>query len=183
MTRMTGPDCVVMCNLINTYTHTHTHTHTHRHTHIRYVILRGDNSAFDQGNCAVTKPITAACLQKHVRSKHTREACRPRLYHGRPDQATRKKSHVLYHIVFSIYTKAVLLLSDPRMSRIHAPEARRKKSAKPIFPARSSLSGSLQAYFTECNWKEATQRDSCENASSRTTASLTHDEKIKHTCK
>ena len=28
MTRMTGPDCVVMCNLINIYTHTHT-THTH----------------------------------------------------------------------------------------------------------------------------------------------------------
>ena len=28
MTRMTGPDCVVMCNLVNTHTHTHTHTHT-----------------------------------------------------------------------------------------------------------------------------------------------------------
>ena len=28
MTRMTGPDCVVMCNLINTHTHTHTYTHT-----------------------------------------------------------------------------------------------------------------------------------------------------------
>ena len=28
MTRMTGPDCVVMCNLINTHTHTHTHTAT-----------------------------------------------------------------------------------------------------------------------------------------------------------
>ena len=27
MTRMTRPDCAVMCNLI--YTHTHTHTHTH----------------------------------------------------------------------------------------------------------------------------------------------------------
>ena len=26
MTRMTGPDCVVMCNLKNTNTHTHTHT-------------------------------------------------------------------------------------------------------------------------------------------------------------
>ena len=23
MTRMTGPDCVVMCNLINTYIHTY----------------------------------------------------------------------------------------------------------------------------------------------------------------
>ena len=28
MTRMTEPDCAVMCNLINTHTHTHTHTHT-----------------------------------------------------------------------------------------------------------------------------------------------------------
>ena len=27
MTRMTGPDCAVMCKLINTHTHTHTHTH------------------------------------------------------------------------------------------------------------------------------------------------------------
>ena len=26
MTRMTGPNCVVMCNKINTHTHTHTHT-------------------------------------------------------------------------------------------------------------------------------------------------------------
>ena len=25
MTRMTGPDCAVMCNLINTHTHIHTH--------------------------------------------------------------------------------------------------------------------------------------------------------------
>ena len=43
MTGMTGPDCAVMCNLINTHTHTHTHTHargyvqfnkyTHTHTH------------------------------------------------------------------------------------------------------------------------------------------------------
>ena len=27
MTRMTGPDCAVMCNLINTHTHIHTHKH------------------------------------------------------------------------------------------------------------------------------------------------------------
>ena len=25
MTRMTGPDCAVICNVINTHTHTHTH--------------------------------------------------------------------------------------------------------------------------------------------------------------
>ena len=37
MTRMTGPDCVVMCNLINTHTHTHTHTpHRHKHTPTAY---------------------------------------------------------------------------------------------------------------------------------------------------
>ena len=29
MTRMTGPDCAVMCNSINTHTHTHTLTYTH----------------------------------------------------------------------------------------------------------------------------------------------------------
>ena len=29
MTRMTGPDCVVMCNLINTYIHTYRHTYIH----------------------------------------------------------------------------------------------------------------------------------------------------------
>ena len=43
MTRMTRPDCAVMCNLINTHTHTcnlintHTHTHTHTHTQKRKV--------------------------------------------------------------------------------------------------------------------------------------------------
>ena len=31
MTRVTGPDCAVMSNLINTNIHTHTHTHTHTH--------------------------------------------------------------------------------------------------------------------------------------------------------
>ena len=31
MTRMTRPDCVVMCNLTNTHAHTHTHTHVNGH--------------------------------------------------------------------------------------------------------------------------------------------------------
>ena len=31
MTRMTGPDCVVMCNLINTYIHTYIHTYIQEH--------------------------------------------------------------------------------------------------------------------------------------------------------
>ena len=42
MTRMTGPDCVVMCNLINTYIHTYIYTHTYTHTYIhtlRYWLL------------------------------------------------------------------------------------------------------------------------------------------------
>ena len=29
MTRMTGPDCAVMCTLINTHTHMHTQAHAH----------------------------------------------------------------------------------------------------------------------------------------------------------
>ena len=43
MTRMTGPDCVVMCNLINTYIHTYIHTcnliNTYIHTYIHIYIL------------------------------------------------------------------------------------------------------------------------------------------------
>ena len=35
MTRMTGPDCVVMCNLINIYIHTDIHVHIH-------IYIRGD---------------------------------------------------------------------------------------------------------------------------------------------
>ena len=31
MIRMTGLDCAVMFNLIQTHTDTHTHTHTHMH--------------------------------------------------------------------------------------------------------------------------------------------------------
>ena len=35
MTRMTGPDCVVRCNLINKYIHTYIHNiHTYIHTYI-----------------------------------------------------------------------------------------------------------------------------------------------------
>ena len=33
MTRMTGPDCAVMCNLI-IYIHTYIHIHTYKHTYI-----------------------------------------------------------------------------------------------------------------------------------------------------
>ena len=30
MTRMTGPDCAIMCNLINTHIHIRNHTHRER---------------------------------------------------------------------------------------------------------------------------------------------------------
>ena len=42
MTRMTGPDCVVMCNLINTHTHTHTHTQDQREWHRMTRMTRPD---------------------------------------------------------------------------------------------------------------------------------------------
>ena len=38
MTRMTGPDCVVMCNLININTYIHTYMHTYIHTYIHIYI-------------------------------------------------------------------------------------------------------------------------------------------------
>ena len=34
MTRMTGPDGAVMCNLINIHTYIHIYTHTYIHTYI-----------------------------------------------------------------------------------------------------------------------------------------------------
>ena len=37
MTRMTGPDCVVMCNLINTHTHTHTQDQCEWHRMTRMI--------------------------------------------------------------------------------------------------------------------------------------------------
>ena len=41
MIRMTGPDCAVMCNLINTHTHT---INTHTHTHTNHVDLESFSS-------------------------------------------------------------------------------------------------------------------------------------------
>ena len=38
MTRMTGPDCAVMCNLINIHTYIHTYMHTYIHTCIHTYI-------------------------------------------------------------------------------------------------------------------------------------------------
>ena len=40
MTRMTGPDCAVMCNLINIRTYIHTEVYTYIHTYIHtYVYI------------------------------------------------------------------------------------------------------------------------------------------------
>ena len=38
MTRMTGPDCVVIGNLINTYIHTHIHTYIRTYIHTYWYI-------------------------------------------------------------------------------------------------------------------------------------------------
>ena len=54
MTRMTGPDCVVMCNLINTYIHAYIHTyiqtyiHTYMHAYIHtYISARNRKIVVD----------------------------------------------------------------------------------------------------------------------------------------
>ena len=78
MTRMTGPDCAVMCNVINTHTHTHTqiNTHTHFnkyiHTHTRRTARPSPNS-----NATVNREIP---LQpRHQNSRAGRRARLPRL--------------------------------------------------------------------------------------------------------
>ena len=48
MTRMTGPDCVVMCNLINTHTHTHTHKKC-RQERVGSVAVNPDNLESNKG--------------------------------------------------------------------------------------------------------------------------------------
>ena len=48
MTRMTGPDCAVMCNLINT----HTHTHTHKELAIRQVQHRSETHSNESQHLA-----------------------------------------------------------------------------------------------------------------------------------
>ena len=50
MTRMTGPDCVVMCNLIN--------THTHTHTHLGHDALRQAHLPIREGGLGLTSSIS-----------------------------------------------------------------------------------------------------------------------------
>ena len=70
MTRMTGPDCVVMCNLINTHTHTHIHTRicrrdqallfrTHHHPCRQGVVLAGTRQLRSQRPV----PVHAHCTE------------------------------------------------------------------------------------------------------------------------
>ena len=49
MTRMTGPDCVVMCNLINTYIHTYIHAYIHTYIHIIHSNIASTPAAFPAG--------------------------------------------------------------------------------------------------------------------------------------
>ena len=49
MTRMTGPDYAVMCNLINTHTHTHTHSKGHRRDRQKKTNTKGQPNAFPGG--------------------------------------------------------------------------------------------------------------------------------------
>ena len=49
MTRMTGPDCVVMCNLINTYRHTYIHTY-YIHVYVdMFLVITYSNSKDQPG--------------------------------------------------------------------------------------------------------------------------------------
>ena len=51
MTRMTGPDCVVMCNLINTYIHTYIHTYKNTYIHIYiHIYIHTYIHTYDEGN-------------------------------------------------------------------------------------------------------------------------------------
>ena len=48
MTRMTGPDCVVMCNLINTYIHTYIHTYVHTYIHTVCTVITYNTEFVDE---------------------------------------------------------------------------------------------------------------------------------------
>ena len=50
MTRMTGPDCVVMCNLINTYIHTYIHTYIYTYRMPGFFARRYDGGPPVEGN-------------------------------------------------------------------------------------------------------------------------------------
>ena len=59
MTRMTGLDCVVMCNLINTYIHTYIfiHIHTYIHTYIHLPLGVSRNPATEDNRCSCSSSL------------------------------------------------------------------------------------------------------------------------------
>ena len=56
MTRMTRPDCAVMCNLINTHTHTYTHTHQVTRSFIAETRSQSGGTAPDGAGIPVVLP-------------------------------------------------------------------------------------------------------------------------------
>ena len=60
MTRMTGPDCVVMCNLINTYIHTYIHTYTRFSLSMEMSRLTRDGTA---------EPVSRDQILRHARGQ------------------------------------------------------------------------------------------------------------------
>ena len=69
MTRMTGLDCAVMCNLINTHTHTHTHTHAEACKSWHYVranlpmITRGYGAKINAIGTQLRDPINSGLIR------------------------------------------------------------------------------------------------------------------------
>ena len=72
MTRMTRPDCAVMCNLINTHTHTHTQT-------LQMLSLNAHLVFVDLLHCGVTQTtFTYVCMVIHIcRSSHSKSMDQP----------------------------------------------------------------------------------------------------------
>ncbi|CAM9725183.1 unnamed protein product, partial [Ascophyllum nodosum] len=75
MTRMTGPDCAVMYNLINTHTHTNTHTHSHTRIHTR-TTPRGLAGIPQQRATAVVAVVASRVACSHLGGREG-SACSP----------------------------------------------------------------------------------------------------------
>ena len=62
MPRMSGPDCAVMCNLINIHTYIqymHTYIHTCIHTYIHFVEINKEAGGGAQGTLSLSKNCTS----------------------------------------------------------------------------------------------------------------------------
>ena len=100
MTRMTRPDCAVMCNLINTHTHTHTHTQAETDA-------RGEawNDWYDR-----------AIHKKHTQHKHANTKCAPlssrqyvRRYMGANRTVTVFCAHSIILLIAVLYSLSLLV--------------------------------------------------------------------------